>query len=518
MKTRNKRRATKPKKVVFFNIGSADPKLRTGHPNLENADQKPSQKEPELGQSKSTQVKAENKQSESKPAKAGRMRGSGKAGFSMGRRLSVSYIQMVMDAFLSCLILILIVFIAYHTVNIGLEVKNIAEELRVTQTLNETIYDIAIQNDTEMALSDSSGELILNTFGSWQKPYGRLPFWFYRRERSIWIMIQTWLNRNDGVYVIHVFHDITPILTEMGVLFAFAVFLGIFVLLTLLFRGNSITRNVLNPIADMTKMTKEIKAQNLNLRLNVSNAKDELKELVITFNEMMDRLEDAYNKQNQFVSDASHELRTPISVVQGYARMLERWGKEDPEVLQESIEAISNEAENMKELVEKLLFIARNDKDTLVLTKEKFSLSEMMDELVKETRMVDEQHTIEANIEQDIDIVADRNRIKQTMRIFADNALKYTEPGKAIEIDLKRENNTAILSVKDGGCGIATKDLQNIFDRFYRADESRDRNKGGHGLGLSIAKIIVLRHGGKINVRSKIGEGSVFSIILNIAQ
>ena len=165
--------------------------------------------------------------------------------------------------------------------------------------------------------------------------------------------------------------------------------------------------------------------------------------------------------------------------------------------------------------MEKLLFIARNDKDTLTLTKEDFSLSEMMDELVKETKMVDEQHIIESSIQHDINIHGDRNLIKQAMRIFVDNAQKYTEAGKAIEISLKRTENTALLIVKDNGCGIEANELSNIFDRFYRADKSRDRNKGGHGLGLSIAKIIVLRHGGKIHVKSK-REGSEFSVELNI--
>jgi len=232
----------------------------------------------------------------------------------------------------------------------------------------------------------------------------------------------------------------------------------------------------------------------------------------------MDRIETAYNKQNQFVSDASHELRTPISVIQGYTRMLERWGKDDPEVLAEAIEAIGKETDNMKELVEKLLFIARNDKDTLALNKEKFSLSDMMEELIKETRMVNRQHIIEDSIEKDIEIIGDRNLIKQAMRIFTDNAQKYTEPGKKIEIGLKKEENRAIMSVKDSGCGIDSKDIHNIFDRFYRADQSRDRNKGGHGLGLSIARIIILRHGGKIHVKSKLGEGSTFSVILTIDQ
>ena len=125
--------------------------------------------------------------------------------------------------------------------------------------------------------------------------------------------------------------------------------------------------------------------------------------------------------------------------------------------------------------------------------------------------MVNEQHTIEASIEQGLNTYADRNRIKQAMRIFIDNAQKYTEPGKTIEVNLKREENRAVLSVTDSGCGITKEDLNNVFDRFFRADESRDRNKGGHGLGLSIAKIIVLRHGGKINVKSKVGEECLFN-------
>jgi len=329
-------------------------------------------------------------------------------------------------------------------------------------------------------------------------------------------MIKSGVTVSNVAFVIYIFRDITVTALEMIVIFGFTAVLYIIVTVMIFFRGNSITKNVLNPIAEMTRMAKEITAQNLNLRLNVTNAKDELKELIVTFNEMMDRIESAYNKQNQFVSDASHELRTPVSVIQGYARMLERWGKDDPEVLNEAIEAIGNEAENMKELVDKLLFIARNDRDTLILEEEKFSLSEMMDELVKETRMVNRDHIIEDSIEKDIEITGDRNRLKQAMRIFVDNAQKYTEPGGKIEITLKREGNQAVMSVKDSGCGIDSNDINSIFDRFYRADRARDRNKGGHGLGLSIARIIVLRHGGKIHVKSKLGEGSTFSVILNL--
>lgn len=441
---------------------------------------------------------------------------SNSAGFSMSRRISVSYTQMLIDTFLSCLILIIILYTAYNLVVLIMEVNSIVNDLIMSDNLSDSIFDIAIQKDTEIALVDPTGETIINTFKDFTKPHPQIPIWFYSKDRSIFIMIKTYISSTEGYFEINIFKDITRTLFEMIFLFGFTTILFVIVTIMIYFRGNSITKNVLNPIAEMTNITKEIKAQNLNLRLNVTNAKDELKELVITFNEMMDRIETAYNKQNQFVSDASHELRTPISVIQGYTRMLERWGKDDPEVLTESIDAIGKEADNMKELVDKLLFIARNDKDTLNLNKEKFSLSNMMEELVKETRMVNNHHIIEDSIEKDIEIIGDRNRIKQAMRVFVDNAQKYTEPGKRIEISLKKEESSAVMSVKDSGCGIDSKDIDNIFDRFYRADQSRDRNKGGHGLGLSIARIIILRHGGKIHVKSKLGEGSVFSVILNV--
>lgn len=451
-----------------------------------------------------------------KPKRGLRRWVSKKIGFSMSLRLSVSYIRIITDVFLSCLILMLIIYILFNAFLFVRNAKMVADELSAAERLNESIYNLVIQRGTAIALEDMNGLSILNTFGDYFLPHEKIPVWFYEKDGSFYIMVKTYLLRQDGNYRLFVFNDITLKLLEAGVLLASAVIMGLLSLPAIFFKGHATTKKALEPLAEMTEKAGEIEAQNLNLRLNVTNAKDELKELVITFNSMMDRIETAYNKQNQFVSDASHELRTPISVIQGYARMLERWGKEDPEVLQESIEAIRNEAGNMKELVEKLLFIARNDKDTLTLEKERFSLSEMMDELARETQMVDSKHIINSSIEQGIETIGDRNLIKQAMRIFVDNAQKYTEEGKTIEIGLRREENNAILVVKDQGCGIAAKDLSAVFDRFYRADESRDRNKGGHGLGLSIAKIIILRHGGKIHAKSKPGEGSEFSVVLNI--
>jgi signal transduction histidine kinase len=268
----------------------------------------------------------------------------------------------------------------------------------------------------------------------------------------------------------------------------------------------------------MTQTVKSISANNLNLRINITGSKDELKELSKTFNDMMNRIEEAYNKQQQFVSDASHELRTPIAVIQGYANMLKRWGKNDPKVMQESIDAIANEAENIKDLVEKLLFIARSDKNTLKLQKEEFDLNELLVEVIKETEMIDDKHTFSQEVTGKILIFADKSRVKQTLRIIIDNSIKYTlEQGK-ISIKSATENDYAIISIIDNGIGISKEDLDNIFNRFYRSDKSRTKVNEGYGLGLYIAKIIVLRHKGKIKVRSKVDEGTEFKVYLPLGR
>jgi two-component system sensor histidine kinase ArlS len=520
LNTENKSTKTKPnKKSAFFFIKPTRNSKNKHNKSNKQARVNSKFKSEQNDFSSSSQERKNNRSHNTTYSNKGLFkRMSRRVGSSMSLRLSVSYTQMLLDAILSCLLLIIVVYIAYNAIFISVETKNIVVELTQSSKISETIYDLVVQRDLELSIMDESGLIIVNTFSDYNKPRYNIPIWFYKQGNSIYLMIESNLYRSEGNFKLNIFRDITKTLFEMLILFGFTFIVLIIVTLGVFFKGYSLTKKALSPIAEMTKITKGIKAQNLNLRLNVTNTKYELQELVITFNEMMDRIENAYNKQNQFVSDASHELRTPISVIQGYARMLERWGKDDPEVLNESIEAIGNEADNMKELVEKLLFIARNDKDTLILTKDNFSLSEMMDELVRETQMVDGLHEIEHSIEEGIEIFGDRNRIKQAMRILVDNAQKYTEPGKTIEISLKKEDDWAILSVKDSGCGIDSVAINSIFDRFYRADQSRDRNKGGHGLGLSIARIIVLRHGGKINVKSKMGEGSIFSILLSIDQ
>ena len=276
-----------------------------------------------------------------------------------------------------------------------------------------------------------------------------------------------------------------------------------------------LNKRVLAPIRDIASMAETLSESNLSNRINIAGTKNELKDLAAVINRMLDRIERSYNSQKQFVSDASHELRTPISVIRGYTDMLKRWGKDDPEVLDEGIAAISQETEGMKDLVESLLFLARHDKKTLMMEISSFDPSELIQEVKKEETMVHSGYQFELSQMESMCIKADRNMMKQVVRILCDNAVKYSLPGTAVTLSCTKEaGDICCLSVKDEGQGISQEDLPKIFDRFYRSDKARKSDTGGHGLGLSIARIIVIAHNGKIRVRSKPGAGTVFSVLL----
>lgn len=243
---------------------------------------------------------------------------------------------------------------------------------------------------------------------------------------------------------------------------------------------------------------------------------DDLKGLEIAINGLLDRMRMAYRQQTRFVSDASHELRTPIAVIQGYVNMLDRWGKEDEKVLNESIEAIKNESEHMKKLVDQLLFLARGDSGRNKFVLEQVNLNELVREVYEESLMIDEKHIYRYQIQdQAYYVYADSSMIKQAVRILADNAAKYTPEHEQIRIGCGfDENHNPMVYVQDNGIGMKGEDVTHVFERFYRVDEDRDSKTGGTGLGLSIAKWIVDRHGGFFKVLSYPEIGTRISIIL----
>lgn len=241
----------------------------------------------------------------------------------------------------------------------------------------------------------------------------------------------------------------------------------------------------------------------------------ELAGLEEAINSLLKRMHESYQQQARFVSDASHELRTPIAVIQGYANLLSRWGKQDEKVLEESIAALKSEADYMKKLVEQLLFLARGDIGKNKLDMRPLSLADLMRDVYEDCRLIDAAHEYQLQCEEGVRAVGDADMLKQCARIFTDNAVKYTPEGGTILLRAyQNAAGEACFAVQDSGIGIPPEDVKHVFERFYRADPARSRNSGGTGLGLSIAQWIVSRHGGHIEVLSREGLGTRFTVCL----
>lgn len=251
----------------------------------------------------------------------------------------------------------------------------------------------------------------------------------------------------------------------------------------------------------------------------------ELMGIETAMNNLIIRMRETYRQQARFVNDASHELRTPIAVIEGYANMLSRWGREDEKVLDESITAIKHESEHMNHLVEQLLFLARGDAGTTNIDKKDISIYGLMNEIYEESLMIDEKHKyryLKMNVpdafegadgESDILVHADEGMLKQAVRILIDNAAKYTAEGEEIILSVgMNDEKRPYMQVQDAGKGMEAKDVEHMFERFYRADEAR--NTAGTGLGLSIAKWIIDKHNGHFEIISRPELGTRIRIVL----
>ncbi len=232
-------------------------------------------------------------------------------------------------------------------------------------------------------------------------------------------------------------------------------------------------------------------------------------------NNLLLRMRDTYRQQARFVNDASHELRTPIAVIQGYANLLDRWGKTDPQTLEEGISAIKNEADHMNHLVEQLLFLARGDSGKTSLELTQVDACSLMREVYEESFMIDENHRYRLEVpDREITLTADEGLLKQAVRILTDNAAKYTKEGDEIILSAgTTESGAPYLQVQDTGVGIAGSEIPRIFDRFYRSDEVRSST--GTGLGLSIAKWIIDKHNGHFEVLARPALGTRIRIVMD---
>ncbi|MBZ4683138.1 MAG: two-component sensor histidine kinase [Fusobacteriales bacterium] len=340
----------------------------------------------------------------------------------------------------------------------------------------------------------------------------------YRLDNgSTFLYLNSKYEEGDLKINLQLIKDITELNNFYTVLRMILFLTSIIALITSIFLGKVLTKSILVPIKNITNTSKDITAKNLDKRIALPENDDEITELINVINTMIERLEISFKNQSKFISDASHELRTPLSVINGYIDILDSWGKDNKEILDESIVTIKDEVMNMTNLIERLLFIAREDNKKIQLNLDKINIKELIDKISKDTKLIDKnKHNFTITNEIEYFIYADKKLILQLIRIILENSIKYTEPGGEIKIYtyLEAEDRIAIV-IEDTGIGIPKEGIPNLFNRFYRVDESRAKKTGGTGLGLSIAKSIVDMHNGDIFIESELGKGTKTTIILS---
>ena len=294
--------------------------------------------------------------------------------------------------------------------------------------------------------------------------------------------------------------------------------LGIVSLIALITITIAITiyiKKSLQPLRRISQLAETISVNDLSqARLHLHRAPTEVKELARTCDMMLDRLSEAWEQQRQFVGNVSHELRTPLTIVHGYLQSVLKRATNLTPTQREALETAEIEAQGTIRLLQDLLDLARADAGYLHIQIESLMLNDLVIEVATmamqfRSRII----TLEAAHEQ-ILVKADRNRLKQILLNLIDNAVKYSDSPLAITLVLDLKADSAIIHVCDRGLGIPLTQQHLIFERFYRVDEARNRSAGGCGLGLSIVKTLVDSMGGSVTVRSKLGEGSTFTVTL----
>ncbi len=282
--------------------------------------------------------------------------------------------------------------------------------------------------------------------------------------------------------------------------------------------GYALAGRALRPVATLTDTAGQIaRSHDFGHRVPVLMRKDELGLLGATFNGMLSSLEEAYEAQRRFVSDASHELRAPLTAIQANLELLERYPTMAEDERREAIGEASREAQRLARMVGDLLALARADAG-VALRRDPVALAEVVREAFEQARHLARGQRLSLNGVEPLTVVGDRDRIQQLLLVLLDNALKYTPSDGEVRIGVRRVGATAEVSVVDTGIGISSEDLGRVFERFYRADPARGRDTGGTGLGLPIARWIAQQHGGDVMLDSAPGRGTVATVRLPLSE
>lgn len=279
--------------------------------------------------------------------------------------------------------------------------------------------------------------------------------------------------------------------------------------------GYFLSKRMLKPIDNVSALATRISTSNLKERINYQGPDDEMKRLADTFDNMLHRLEDSFNMQNQFIQDASHELKTPIAIARTNIEVIEMDKNPSVEDYRKLVEVLKTNTERMSRLSEKLLLLSQNQQRVFEYTT--IDVNYLIEEIVKEINpyAVNCSITLKPALsEEELLINGDNFAVKQIITNLIDNAVKYNRSGGNVKISTRKNGANAVITVEDNGIGISKEDQKHVFDRFFRVDKSRSRAQGGSGLGLAIVKEIIESHKGAINLKSEPGKGSVFTITL----
>ena len=280
----------------------------------------------------------------------------------------------------------------------------------------------------------------------------------------------------------------------------------------------AVASSALDPIGRLIAAMGEIRSDRLSRRLGLTGRDDELGRLAQSFDAMLQRLEDGFARERQFISDASHELKTPLTVINANAQMLERWADRDPSVRADSVRAIREQSASLAAMVDGMLLLAKAESGDDI-PRDRLALAGIVAEAIAIARSSAQDKGLAlafARVEPDDDgpvVAGDANLLRQLFTNLLDNAIKFTEKG-SIDVTVARAGGEVVVSIADTGIGIDDAALDRVFDRFYRADASRDRTIAGTGLGLAIVRSIVRVHDGRIDVRRRAGGGTIFEVTL----
>ncbi|MFC0302331.1 ATP-binding protein [Virgibacillus soli] len=337
-----------------------------------------------------------------------------------------------------------------------------------------------------------------------------------KSEAPVAVIAKPIIWENGDIVMLQVSQQLMALKENMRTLFYVLFFASLLILIPAVLAGGILSKFVLRPITELIHAMKENKQTKTWKKIELGKRKKSRDELYImeeTFNEMIDYLEENFERQEIFVSDASHELKTPISIVKSYAQLLRRRGVENKEIFTEAVGAIESEADRMQKLVEQMLLLAKSEVE---FEKEKFNLLGLCQMAIKRFTGAYHREIIFHPQVKEAHILGNKEQLQQVIYILIDNALKYSD--REVKLELLTDGTMIIFKVIDYGQGIPEKDLKYIFDRFYRVDKARSRETGGTGLGLPIAKAIAQVHRGELLVESKPGEGTTFTLELPRSQ